>query len=105
MAAHGVDAALRLLDASLRRRHAAAWKEGARLRHVARLDARGACVGLEALAPDDALAGGAGTDHRGAIWSDGYRAQPLVIQGPGAGAHVTAAALLDDVLRIAGRGD
>jgi homoserine dehydrogenase len=105
MDAHGVDAGLPLLDASLRRRHAAAWKEGARLRHVARLDARGACVGLEALAPDDALAGGAGTDNRVAIWSDRYRAQPLVIQGPGAGAHVTAAALLDDVLRIACRGD
>ena len=32
---------------------------------------------------------------------DRYREQPLVIQGPGAGAEVTAAALLDDALRIA----
>lgn len=46
------------------------------------------------------LAGGAGTDNRVAISSDRYRAQPLLIQGPGAGAEVTAAALLDDVLRI-----
>ena len=50
---------------------------------------------------DHPLAGGAGTDNRVAIWSDRYREQPLVIQGPGAGAKVTAAALLDDVLAIA----
>lgn len=31
------------------------------------------------------------------------RKQPLVIQGPGAGAEVTVASLLDDVLRIARR--
>jgi polygalacturonase len=48
------------------------------------------------------LAGGAQTDNRVAIHSDRYSAQPLLIQGPGAGADVTAAALLDDVLRIAG---
>ena len=38
---------------------------------------------------------------RVAIHSDRYSRQPLLIQGPGAGAEVTAAALLDDVLRIA----
>ena len=47
------------------------------------------------------LAAGAGTDNRVAIRSDRYREQPLLIQGPGAGAEITAAALLDDVLRIA----
>ena len=35
-----------------------------------------------------------------AIWSGRCRDQPLVIQGPGAGAEVTAAALLDDVLHL-----
>ena len=54
------------------------------------------------LPEDHPLAGGAGTDNRVAIWADRYRGQPLVIQGPGAGAEVTAAALLDDVVRIAG---
>jgi len=38
-----------------------------------------------------------------AIHSDRYHAQPLLIQGPGAGAEVTAAALLDDVLAIVRR--
>ena len=97
-----VDAALPLLDAALRDRYAEAYKYGAKLRFIARLRAGGtATVGLEALAADHPLAGGAGTDNRVAIWSDRYPEQPLVIQGPGAGAGVTAAALLDDALRIA----
>ncbi len=100
-----VDAALDGLDAPLRARYADAYKAGAKLRFVARLcvgdDGRArAAVGPEALAPDDPLAAGSGTDNRVAIWSDRYRDQPLVVQGPGAGAEVTAAALLDDVLRI-----
>lgn len=102
-----VDVSLPLLDAPMRERFATAWKQGARLRFIARLE-RGsdgvfrARVGLESLGADDPLAGGAGTDNRVAIWSDRYSSQPLVIQGPGAGAEVTAAGLLDDVLRIAG---
>ena len=95
-----VDAALPALDAPLRARYAEACKRGEKLRFIARLEDGRARVGLESLAADDPLAGGAGTDNRVAIWSDRYRAQPLVIQGPGAGAEVTAAALLDDVLRI-----
>jgi len=98
-----VDAALSRLDASLRERFAAARKGGAKLRFIARLEGSGARVGLESLPDAHPLAGGAGTDNRIAIWSDRYREQPLVIQGPGAGAEVTAAALLDDVLRIVGR--
>jgi homoserine dehydrogenase len=105
LAREDVDAALPALDALLRERYAAAYKNGEKLRFVARLGTHAsqsrACVGLESLPPDHPLAGGAGTDNRVAIWSDRYREQPLVIQGPGAGAQVTAAALLDDVLAIA----
>lgn len=101
-----VDAALPALDIPLRRRFAEAYRDGGKLRFVARLqrsdDGRVlARVGLEALSADHPLAAGAGTDNKVAIWSDRYRAQPLVIQGPGAGAEVTAAGLLDDALRIA----
>ena len=95
-----VDAALPMLDGALRARFAEAWKRGERLRFVARLQDGRARVGLESLAADDPLAGGSGTDNRVAIWSDRYRVQPLVIQGPGAGAEVTAAALLDDALSV-----
>jgi homoserine dehydrogenase len=91
--------ALSELDAPLAERAARTTADGKVLRYVARLDAAGARVGLEALACDDPLAVGRGCDNRVAIWSTRYRERPLQIQGPGAGADVTAAALLDDILR------
>ena len=106
LATQDVDAALPALDTFLRERYAHAYRNGEKLRFIARLQrgddgAMHASVGLESLPPDHPLAGGAGTDNRVAIWSDRYCDQSLVIQGPGAGAEVTAAALLDDVVRIA----
>ena len=96
-----VQDALPMLDAGMRERYAAAYKNGEKLRFVARLQAGGlATVGLESLPAEHPLAIGGGTDNRVAIWSDRYREQPLVIQGPGAGAGLTAAALLDDALAI-----
>ncbi len=96
-----VDALLDTLDAPIRARRAAARDAGERLCVVGRFDAQdGASVGLRSLPPSHPLCAGSGTDNRVAIYSDRYRSQPLVIQGPGAGAEVTAAALLDDVLRI-----
>lgn len=94
--------ALPLLDAPLAERFRQACAEGARLGFVGCIDQAGAQVGLRSLGPDHPLCGGAGTDNRVAIFSDRYREQPLLIQGPGAGAEVTAAALMDDVLRITG---
>jgi homoserine dehydrogenase len=99
-----LDARLPALDAALRARYQQAYRDGAKLRFVGRfeVDANGcrASVGLCALPALHPLCGGSGTDNRVAIHSCRYRQQPLVIQGPGAGADVTAAALLDDVLRI-----
>ena len=97
----GFDVALSELDAPLRERYATAYKRGEKLRFIARLENGKARVGIESLSADHPLAGGAGSDNRVAIWSDRYRRQPLTIQGPGAGAEVTAAGLLDDVLEIA----
>lgn len=101
LSAAALDGALPSMDASMRERFAAAYKNGEKLRFIARLEDGRARVGLESLPGDHPLAGGAGTDNRVAIWSDRYCRQPLVIQGPGAGAEVTAAGLLDDALRIA----
>ena len=98
----GAVAALEQLDAPLQARWQQARKNGRVLRFVGRVDGEGAQVGLRELPADHPLAQGAGTDNRVAIHSDRYRRQPLLIQGPGAGAEVTAAALLDDVLRIVG---
>jgi len=97
-----VDAQLTALDKPLRERFVNAYRNDARLCFVGRFDAeRGASVGLRALPLSHPLVSGHGTDNRAAIFSDRYSDQPLVVQGPGAGAKVTAAALLDDVLRIA----
>jgi homoserine dehydrogenase len=102
-APNDIDTALFSLDVPLREAYATAYKRGERLRLIARLENGAARVGLESLPADDPLAGGSGTDNRVAIWSDRYRTQPLIIQGPGAGADVTAAALLDDALAIVDR--
>ncbi|MEO5566472.1 MAG: homoserine dehydrogenase [Luteimonas sp.] len=93
-------------SAGVQDRYAQALADGRLLAHVARLQCLAdgsvsARVGLEALPAADPLAAGTGTNNRVAIWSDRYPVQPLQIQGPGAGADVTAAALLDDALRIA----
>lgn len=96
---------LELLDVPLKEAYTAAYKRGEVLRYVATLEQVNGgwqtSVGLQSLPKSHPLAAGAGTDNRVAIWSDRYCDQPLVIQGPGAGAQVTAAGLLDDVLRIA----
>ncbi|UOV04572.1 homoserine dehydrogenase [Pseudoxanthomonas sp. F37] len=97
----GVDGALAQLDAPLAARFKDAYRNGGRLRFVGRFDRDRASVGLQVLPEDHALCSGSGTDNRVAIYSDRYDEQPLVVQGPGAGADVTAAALLDDVLAIA----
>ena len=96
----GADALLPLLDAPMAARLGKARAAGERLRFVGRFDADGASVGLRALPADHPLCAGSGTDNVVAITSCRYRPQPLVIRGPGAGAEVTAAALLDDVLAI-----
>ncbi|HEY4070302.1 MAG TPA: hypothetical protein VGM04_01945 [Sphingomicrobium sp.] len=95
-----LDKILRQIDEPLAAALDKAHRQGRSLRFVARFENGRARVGLEAIDPCDPLAGGAGTDNRVAIWSDRYARQPLVIQGPGAGPEVTAAALLDDVLSL-----
>ena len=95
-----LDRQLDLIDAPIAALQDKARATGKRLRFVARFQDGRASVGVEALSPSDPIAGGSGTDNRVAIWSDRYASQPLVIQGPGAGPEVTAAALLDDVLAL-----
>lgn len=106
LAALPTDAALAqlsVLDAPLQALWQQAQEQGGCLRFVGGFDPDGATVGLRILPLGHPLAGGGQTDNRVAIHSDRYPTQPLLIQGPGAGADVTAAALLDDVLAIVRR--
>ncbi|GAP67107.1 homoserine dehydrogenase [Mizugakiibacter sediminis] len=89
------------LDAPLAARHAEAQARGHALRFLARLDAHGrAQVGLAEVPAQHPAARLDGTDNQFILTTTRYRAQPLVIQGPGAGPEVTAQALLGDVLAL-----
>lgn len=81
--------------------HAQAKAEGKRLRYVARWDAKDQCgCSLEMLAPDHPFYGLEGTDNAVAIFSLRYADRPLVIQGAGAGAAITASGVLSDLHAI-----
>jgi len=102
----GIDAATFIdnaeaLDATIEARRVEAASEGCVLRHVASLDAEGrARVGLAAVDAGHPAARVSGTDNLFALTTERYRSRPLVIQGPGAGAEVTAQALLGDLLAL-----
>ncbi|MDC8011328.1 bifunctional aspartate kinase/homoserine dehydrogenase II [Tahibacter soli] len=90
------------VDAHIAQRHAAAAAEGKVLRYLASLSADGrATVGLEAVPLDHPSAKLSGADNLFVFTTERYRERPLVIAGPGAGADVTALALLADTLEIA----
>lgn len=92
-------ARLEEFDETLEQRRRSAAADGKRLRFLARLDERGhARVGLTEVEPAHPAARLAGTDNLFALTTQRYRAQPLVIQGAGAGPEVTAQALLGDAL-------
>jgi homoserine O-acetyltransferase len=58
-------------------------------------------VGLVAVGALNSFAALTGTDNQFAITTRRYRANPIVISGPGAGVAVTAAGVLNDVLKLA----
>jgi bifunctional aspartokinase / homoserine dehydrogenase 1 len=59
-------------------------------------------VGLVNVNTASSLASLMGTDNQFSITTSRYRENPIVITGPGAGVAVTAAGVLNDVLKIAG---
>ena len=76
--------------------------EDKQLRYVAMLDAEGnASVGLEAVEASHAFCNINLTDNIVQFETERYSANPLVIQGPGAGPEVTAAGVFADMLRLA----
>ena len=58
-------------------------------------------MGLTAVDRTNPLATLTGTDNQFAITTRRYRDHPIVITGPGAGVGVTAAGVLNDVLKLA----
>lgn len=88
-------------DAEWRARSLAADDRGCVLRHVASLDADGnADIRVREVPREDPLAQTRNADNCVSIYSRAYANEPLVIRGPGAGATVTATALLADVAGV-----
>jgi aspartokinase/homoserine dehydrogenase 1 len=94
-------ASLSTLDVAYRERIERARQSGKVLRYVAKIRSRAISVGIEAVPATSPLAHLRGTDNQVAIYSKRYKTNPLVVTGPGAGAKVTAAGVLNDIVAIA----
>ncbi len=93
-------AALPSRDAYWADRVAAAAAVDQVLRYRARSTRGSVKVGLASVPGSGALASLDGTDNLFAFRTARYHERPLIVSGPGAGALVTAAGVLGDVLRI-----
>lgn len=85
------------LDADWHARVSQAAGRGRVLRYVVTATPRRVSARLIAVAPDDPLGAAGGTRNIVSFSSRRYRDEPLVVAGPGAGAAVTAAGLLNDI--------
>jgi bifunctional aspartokinase / homoserine dehydrogenase 1 len=94
-------AALERENPAFEHRRKEATASGKALRYVATLQGGKASARLEAVDARHPFFSLNATDNKFAITSDYYASTPLVIQGPGAGAKVTASGVLADILRTA----
>ena len=92
--------ALDAFDDEYASRIASARSKGEVLRYSATISGNEVTVGTTSFSAQSPFAGLKGTDNQVAFTTVRYRKQPLVVRGPGAGAEVTAAGVLADVLRI-----
>ncbi len=89
------------LDESFRTRMRTEAARGRTLRYVVSATPRRVSCGLVAVPLASPLGAASGTRNTVIFHSDRYRHEPLVISGPGAGADVTAAGLLNDLSLLA----
>ncbi|HYH05433.1 MAG TPA: bifunctional aspartate kinase/homoserine dehydrogenase I [Thermoanaerobaculia bacterium] len=91
---------LTALDDVFAEKVAKAKRDGNVLRYVAKIGKRAIRVGVEAVPAASPLGRLHGTDNTVVIQSKRYATNPLVVTGPGAGAAVTAAGVLNDIVAI-----
>ena len=91
---------LRALNDDFAGRIARARRDQKVLRYVARISRRSIRVGLEAVPAASPMGGLRGTANQVVIHSRRYATNPLIVTGPGAGADVTAAGVLNDIVKI-----
>ena len=88
-------------DAEMQERVRCARSRGAVLRYVGTLEGGRAHAELREFSRDHPFATTAGTDNVVAFTTTRYSRTPLILQGPGAGAEVTAGSVLSDVVKLA----
>lgn len=88
-------------DDEWQRRAEAARERGGVLRYRASVTRRRIAVGRVVVDAASPMASLAGTDNQVSFTTRRYKANPLVITGPGAGPAVTAGGILNDVLKLA----
>ncbi|HJT81475.1 MAG TPA: bifunctional aspartate kinase/homoserine dehydrogenase I [Chthoniobacterales bacterium] len=91
---------LTTLNSAFAERVAAARKQKKVLRYVAKIGRGTIRVGIEAVPQSSPMGSLRGTANQVAIYSRRYRTNPLVVTGPGAGAEVTAAGVLNDIVAV-----
>ena len=89
------------LDESFRTRMRTEAARGRTLRYVVSATPRRVSCGLVSVPLASPFGAASGTRNTVIFHSDRYRHEPLVISGPGAGADVTAAGLLNDLSMLA----
>ena len=94
-------ASLETFDADWKARQDAASAAGKVLRYVLSVTPRKVSVGLQSVPKSHPLASLNGTDNQIVFTTQRYKENPLVITGPGAGPAVTAAGVLNDLLKLA----
>jgi aspartokinase/homoserine dehydrogenase 1 len=70
------------------------------LRYVGVLQGRAASAGIREIPKEHLLASTKGSDNIIAFTTHRYARSPLVVQGPGAGADVTAMGVFSDLLKL-----
>lgn len=91
---------LEMLDQAWSERVRAATSKGEVLRYCANITRASVKVGLVGVPVGSLLGSLSGTDNQFVFTTTRYRDNPLVISGPGAGPAVTAAGVLNDLLRV-----
>lgn len=89
------------LDASFEERREALEKEGKRWRFIATMDHGKTSVALKAVDPESPFYNLEGSNNIVSLTTERYREYPMLIQGYGAGASVTAAGVFANVMSIA----
>jgi aspartokinase/homoserine dehydrogenase 1 len=95
-----VDSLVGVDDAAMSRRLQRARSRGAVLRYVGVLEGDRARAEMREFPRDHPFAGTKGSDNIIAFTTKRYSRTPLVVQGPGAGADVTAMGVFSDILKL-----